>query len=177
MRFLPVSTETGNQEAVAVLNQSKQVFGMVPNLLRYMAIEPRLADAYLHVTQIFAASSLSEKEQNLVLLTASAVQQCRYCLAAYTMLGKQAGLTDAQIDRIKQGQPLDDPKLEALRGLTVNLIDTRGQADSAVLVAVEQAGYGPEQVLAVVLGISLKVMSNYTNHLAGTPIDDAFQPQ
>ena len=30
-------------------------------------------------------------------------------------------------------------------------------------------------VLAVVLGVALKVISNYTNHVAETPVNEAFQ--
>ncbi|MDT0582114.1 MULTISPECIES: hypothetical protein [Alteromonadaceae] len=36
--------------------------------------------------------------------------------------------------------------------------------------------YTQETVLNVVLGTSLKVMSNYTNHITETPVDEAFKP-
>lgn len=36
------------------------------------------------------------------------------------------------------------------------------------------AGFTQRQILEVILGISQKVMSNYTNHLARTPVDAAF---
>ncbi|MGF1588067.1 MAG: hypothetical protein ACFCU7_02295 [Pleurocapsa sp.] len=35
-----------------------------------------------------------------------------------------------------------------------------------------QVGYTPQQALEVVLGIAIKTMSNYTNSIAGTPLDD-----
>ncbi|MBI3049978.1 MAG: hypothetical protein HYY76_16890 [Acidobacteria bacterium] len=35
-------------------------------------------------------------------------------------------------------------------------------------------GYGPQQALEVVPGVGMKTLSNYTNHLAGTPLDEAF---
>jgi hypothetical protein len=31
-------------------------------------------------------------------------------------------------------------------------------------------------MLAVIVAVELKTLSNYTNHLAETPIDDAFLP-
>ncbi|MGB2685191.1 MAG: carboxymuconolactone decarboxylase family protein, partial [Olleya sp.] len=37
------------------------------------------------------------------------------------------------------------------------------------------AGYGEQQVLEIILGLSQKVISNYTNHIANTPVDEAFQ--
>ena len=33
------------------------------------------------------------------------------------------------------------------------------------------AGYTKQQILEVILGVAQKVMSNYTNHLAQTPLD------
>ena len=36
------------------------------------------------------------------------------------------------------------------------------------------AGYTARTVLEVILGTAVKVMSNYTNHIAGTPLDKAF---
>ena len=38
------------------------------------------------------------------------------------------------------------------------------------------AGYTQQSVLEVVLGVGMKTLSNYTNHLAETPLDDAFAP-
>jgi hypothetical protein len=37
------------------------------------------------------------------------------------------------------------------------------------------AGYDKASVLDVILGTSLKVLSNYTNHITDTPLDAAFQ--
>ncbi len=36
------------------------------------------------------------------------------------------------------------------------------------------AGFEREQVLDVRVGVAYKTLSNYTNHLAGTPLDGAF---
>ena len=38
------------------------------------------------------------------------------------------------------------------------------------------AGYTEQYILEVVLGTALKVLSNYTNHMAETEVDDAFKP-
>jgi hypothetical protein len=35
------------------------------------------------------------------------------------------------------------------------------------------AGYSAQQALEVILGIAVKTMSNYTNSIAGTPLDNA----
>lgn len=37
------------------------------------------------------------------------------------------------------------------------------------------AGYTRQQILEVIVGMSYKVISNYTNHIADTPVDTAFK--
>jgi len=37
-----------------------------------------------------------------------------------------------------------------------------------------EAGYAKEQILEVILGVSMKTLSNYVNHIAQTPLDTAF---
>ena len=37
------------------------------------------------------------------------------------------------------------------------------------------AGFTKRNILEVILGYSQKIMSNYTNHIADTPVDKPFQ--
>jgi alkylhydroperoxidase family enzyme len=38
------------------------------------------------------------------------------------------------------------------------------------------AGYTRGQVFEVLMAISMKTLSNYANHIAGTPLDAKFEP-
>jgi alkylhydroperoxidase family enzyme len=53
-------------------------------------------------------------------------------------------------------------------------VTSRGWPSEADTAAFLQAGYGKQQVLEVVLGVGMKTLSNYTNHIADTPLDQAF---
>ena len=53
--------------------------------------------------------------------------------------------------------------------------ETRGWPEQGDIDALLDAGYSQQTVLEVILGTSLKVMSNYTNHIASTPLDNAFR--
>ncbi|MCD9624258.1 hypothetical protein [Rhabdothermincola salaria] len=44
----------------------------------------------------------------------------------------------------------------------------------ADLTAFTNAGYREEEVLQIVLAIAVKTISNYTNHLCHTEVDDVF---
>lgn len=77
---------------------------------------------------------------------------------------------------LKAGQPLPDAKLDALHDLTRAMVVERGRPDSDTIRSFLAAGYTERQLLEVIVGIALKTISNYTNHVADTPLDAPLQP-
>ena len=59
--------------------------------------------------------------------------------------------------------------------MTLSVVKNRGNVSDEELKAFYDAGYGERQLLEIILGLSQKVISNYTNHIAETPVDDAFE--
>ena len=81
-----------------------------------------------------------------------------------------------RIQALRDQKPLPDAKLEALRNFTLTMVRSRGNPSQADIKAFQDAGYGNQHVLDVILGISMKTLSNYTNHMADTPLDEPFKP-
>ena len=81
-------------------------------------------------------------------------------------------MSPVDIEALRTGAKLSNPQYEALRQFTKSLIRTQGKVVPAELDDFLAAGYHPQQALEVVLGIAIKTMSNYTNSIAGTPLDD-----
>jgi AhpD family alkylhydroperoxidase len=156
-----------------VLAQTKQDFGMIPNLERVMAAAPAVLEGYVHLWALFGTTSLTPIERQVVYQTANFENDCEYCVPWHTKLSKAAGMPATEVEALRQGTRLSDPKLEALRQFTRVLIAERGKIMVADLQAFLGAGYSQEQSLEVILGIAIKVMSNYTNSIAGTPLDQA----
>jgi alkylhydroperoxidase family enzyme len=86
------------------------------------------------------------------------------------MTGAPAELVAA----LRSGTPLPDSRLESLRTFTGKLVQRRGWLEDADVQEFLAAGFEQQQVLEVVLGVTQKTLSNYANHLAGTPVDAAF---
>ena len=82
---------------------------------------------------------------------------------------------DAITDALRNETPLPTEHLEALRTFTLAVVRNRGNVDDAEVAAFLEAGFSKRQVLEVILGAAQKVISNYTNHLAKTPIDKPFK--
>lgn len=176
MTAFPLHThETAPQTSQPLLDKAKAAYGFVPNLLAGMAEAPALLEGYMTLNKIFGKSALSETERQIILMTNNRLNGCSYCMAAHTTISKGAGVPADVIESLRQGAAIADPKLEALRQFAAKVNETRGWVAQADLEAFLAAGYTQQTVLEVILGTSLKVMSNYTNHLAKTPVDAAFQ--
>ncbi len=175
MSDFPIHTpESAPAEAGDFLRELAKGYGFIPNLAGIMATAPALMRGYFQLNQLFEQTSLSAPERQVVLLAASYTNTCDYCMAAHTTLAKMAGVPQGSIDALRAGQPLPDERLEALRRFTQAVVERRGHMPEADLQAFYDAGFTAQNVLEVVLGVGMKTLSNYTNHLAGTPLDSAF---
>ena len=174
MNFDLHTKETSPRDAVALLEASESAYGWIPNLHAVMAESPALLQAYQQLTKLFGETSLSPIEQQVVLLEISRANACTYCVAAHSVVASMANVSDDVVTAIRDDDPIGDAKLEALRRMTRTLVEKRGLPDDADLQAFADAGYGSGQLFEVILGIGLKTLSNYVNHVADTPLDDAF---
>ncbi len=173
-RFTTHTAETAPEGAIDAFDRARSTFGMVPNLIGTLAESPTTAGAYLDLHERFAASGFSPVEQQVVALTTSFENECHYCMAAESAVAKMIGADDAAIEALRSGDALADARLEALRRFTRTIVETRGWAGDDAVDAFLAAGFTKAQVLEVVLGVAKKTISNYSNHLAETPVDEAF---
>jgi uncharacterized peroxidase-related enzyme len=177
MSFTIYTTENAPEESKPLLNTAKEKFGFLPNLLGEFAESPAVLEGYLKLNEIVGKTDFTPKEQQLAILAVSVENQCHYCTAVHsTILRKQINAGDEIVDAVRNGNPLPDEKLNALVTYVRTAVEKRGFVDDSDLQAFLDAGYSKRQVLEVNLIIALKTISNYTNHLAETPIDEPFEP-
>lgn len=167
--------ETAPESARPILTQVKGKFGFVPNLLATMADAPALLKGYLALADIFDSTSFSPTERQIVLLATSLENGCAYCMAAHTAIAGMQKVPDDVVKSLRDNKPIADVKLEALRLFATDVVTERGYPSAESLNRFLSAGYTKSHVLEVVLGIGMKTLSNYTNHLADTPLDAAFK--
>lgn len=162
-------------ESQAQLKAARDEYGFVPNLLGELAESPAALQAYTSLENIFSQTGLDAVEQQVVLLTVSYENNCQYCVAAHSTIGLKAGIDQAVIDAIRDGQEIaTDERLEALRRFTRAVVRNRGLVEQDDIDAFLEAGYTKANMLDVITGVTLKTLSNYTNHIAHTPLDEAF---
>jgi len=172
----PVHTiATAPDASKPVLDEVGRKFGFLPNLMGVFASAPAALQAYLGLSAQFAKTSLSPEGREVVLLTAARANECGYCVAVHSTTAAMAKVAPAVVAAIREDRPIADAKMEALRRLTSAFVEKRGWLTDADLEQFFRAGYQPAHVLEVLVGVTLKTLSNYTNHIADTPLDAAFE--
>ncbi len=168
--------ESAPEPSRALLADAKKAFGRIPNLIGVFAESPALLEAYLKLGQILEQSTAFDAtERQVVLLATSFENGCEYCMAAHSAI---AGLQDVPPDivqSLRNGTPIADRKLEALRAFTLAVVEKRGWVTEEDVLAFFAVGYTKRHLLEVILGVGFKTLSNFTNHIAKTPVDKQFQ--
>lgn len=175
MDFIIYTVETAPEDSKEALIRAKEVFGFIPNLEGICAEAPALLKAGMALWEFFSTTSFSPIEQQVVYLAANYENECHYCMAAHSGLAKMVGMSSENIQALRNGTPLQDPKLQALRHFTQRMVQARGWVEDHEIESLMAAGYDKQQVLEVILGIAVKVIHNYTNHIAKTPLDNVFK--
>ena len=174
--FTKHTVETAPEESKSMLQAAQDNMGFIPNLFANMAEAPALLEGYRALAGIFDKTDLSEAERQIIMMTNNRLNGCTYCMAAHTTISQMSGVREDIIEALRNNTPLADSKLEALRTFSAIVNETRGWPTDEQVATFLAAGYTKQTVLEVILGTAVKVMSNYTNHVAQTELDDAFAP-
>jgi uncharacterized peroxidase-related enzyme len=153
----------------AIFDGLKSKLGFVPNLYATFAYSDTALETYINLQS--AKSSLSAKQREVVNLVVSQYNDCKYCLAAHTAIGKLVGFTDGQILEIRRGNISFDPRLDALARLVASATRGRGRVDSDVLERFFAAGYTQANLVDTIMVIGDKIISNYLHSATQIPVD------
>lgn len=176
MTTFPIHTvESAPEGSRPVLEGIQKSMGSVPNLFGVFAGSPATLKAYLSLAELQdKETAFDETERQLLFLTVSTTNDCDYCVAAHTTIASMKGVPGEVAEAIRNGTQLPDARLEALRTFARTVVEKRGWVEKEALDAFLQAGYESRHVLEVILAVAFKTISNFTNHVAETPLDAAF---
>ena len=172
--FTVHTVESAPEGSRAILEGAAGKYGFTPNLLAVLAESPTALKTYTTVAGLFGETSFDGTEQQVITMTTSFINDCTYCMAAHSTISQMTGVPGDVVESLRSGSPIADPKLNALANFTRALVQNGGNVDAADVDAFLAAGYTNQHALEVLVGIAQKTISNFTNHLAQTPKDDAF---
>ena len=169
-RINQISPEAATGKAKELLDAVKSKLGLVPNLTRALANAPAALEAYLQFSGALGKGALSAKNRERIALVVAQQNQCDYCLAAHSTIGKMVGLTAEEIQDSRKGTSTDS-KSDVLVQFAQKVLETKGRVTDADLQSVRTAGFD-DGVLAEVVGhVALNIFTNYFNHVAETDVD------
>lgn len=166
--------EVPTREEVSPVNQAifddlKSKLGFVPNIYATYAYSANALGRYLSFSS--GNTSLSNKEKEAIFLVVSQVNNCLYCQAAHTAVGKMNGFTDEQIIELRKGVATFDSKLDALVKLAKSIIENRGVVPDSVLNTFYDAGYTNENLIDTIVSVGEKTITNFLHKVTNIPID------
>lgn len=174
-KFKIHNLETVPTESKAMLEASTKANGFTPNLHAVLAESPQFFEAYQTLHKLFSESSFNAEELTVVWQTINVEHECNYCVPAHTGIANMMKVDAALTEALRNGEAMPTEKLQTLQDTTLEIVRERGHLSEAQKEKFFAVGYGNRQILEIVLGLSQKVISNYTNHLAKTPVDKPFE--
>jgi uncharacterized peroxidase-related enzyme len=162
---------TAPTDSTETQDRVQKSWGLVPNLHRVLAESPAALEAYATLWSIAEKTAFTPRERNIAYIAIIYENECTYCMAGHTNLSRMAKVEPEAITAVREGRPIADPKLQALRQFAAKVTRNRGVVSEADVSAFKAAGYDNRAMLDVLILAATKLISNYTNHLAQTPLD------
>lgn len=173
--FTDHTPDTAPPPSRRLMTAVRDTLGFLPTPVARMAASPSALDGFLTLTRVFDRSSLDQLARETLILTVATRTGCHYCVAMHSAALDRAGASPTLIDALRRQRPLDDPRLEAVREFTHQVMDHAGAVPDEALQTFLDAGHDSRQALDVVLGIATYTLSTFANRLTGAPLDEAFR--
>lgn len=172
------TTTDAAPEAKALLEATQKKLGFVPNMYYAMANSSGLLNTYMQGYSAFREKSgFSSIEQEVVFLAISQANGCEYCMAAHSFLAEAAsGVPSDVTAAIRDGKQVPEIQLSALSVFARLMVTKRGLPSQTDVEAFLSSGYKEKDILEIIHAIAVKTISNYTNHIFHTEVDNIFSP-
>ena len=170
-RITPVNPAEAQPKAKELLAAVQAKLGMTPNMMRTMAQSPAVLEGYLSLNAALSGGVLPAKVREELALFIGQSNECDYCVAAHSLLGKMAGLQPNQLIEARRGSVESDPLGHAALRFAEAVLATRGEVSDADLSAARSAGLDDARIAEVVAHVALNVFTNYFNRVAHTEVD------
>lgn len=154
----------------AQLSEIKGVFGVVPNMFKAVANSPAALASMWGSFGALGQGRLGAKLGEQIAVAIADRNNCSYCLAAHTGLGRKAGATAQEMAEAQAGRSAD-PRTAAALAFAINVVDNRAGIAAADVEALRTAGFDEEEIVEIIAHIALNLFTNYINVALDVPVD------
>ena len=171
MSRLPLKNpEDTSAEHKALFDQINGAFGVVPNMFKAIGNSSAALESMWTSFGALGKGTLDAKLGEQIAVLVADINRCEYCLAAHTLLGKNAGASEDEMSQAQAGQS-SDPKTQAALDFSAKLVKERANISKSDVVILRNAGFSDEAIAEILAHVALNIFTNYTNVAFDVPID------
>tara|TARA_B110001454_G_scaffold219195_1_gene251357 strand:- start:1956 stop:2486 length:531 start_codon:yes stop_codon:yes gene_type:complete len=163
--FTKHTIESAPAASRPLLTGIKSKFGFIPTMFDYMAGAPTTIEAYLQLNELVSKTSFSVSDQQIALMAVSVENECDFCVKAHKAIGKMKGANLETLLALSEGREIVNSKDRALVDFVRLVVKERGRLTLGDQEKFIKAGFTQQNILEVMLIVSIKTLSNYINHL------------
>lgn len=167
--FKVPSIEEVSPKNQLLFDKMQKQLGMVPNLYATFAYSESALGTYLNLEN--GRTSLSTRQMEVINLVVSEVNSCNYCLAAHTVIAKNAGISKEQTIEMRSGSFSLDPSLNALAKLVKSMVTDKGHIEQKLIEDFFKAGFNKENLVDVIIAVGSRTITNYLHAIVNVPVD------
>lgn len=166
-RINVVTNEGANPEQQAVIQSQ---LGIVPNFLKAIANSPAALRAFLGLHGIASEGSLDPKARERIALGLAQQNTCEYCLSAPTAIGRNAGLSNAEIEANRAGTSQDAKASVAVK-FARSIAECTAEVTPAEITEARNAGYSDAEIVEIITHVGITVLTNMIGKASRSGID------
>lgn len=171
MARVPVLTAAEAPAATqANLAKIEKAFGTIPNMFAAVANSPAALQSMWGSFGAFSTGALGAALTEQIAVAVADANDCRYCLAAHTALGTQAGLSGDELAAAQQGHS-EDPRIDALLKFAHSLVRNHGGVEESEITGLRELGWTDGQIVETIAQVGLNLFTNYINIALDVPVD------
>lgn len=163
-----VDRETATGTVKEQLDQIHGVFGAVPPGFLATANSPAALTAMWTAFGAYGQGALGAKVSEQIAVAVANTNQCAYCLAVHTGLGRKSGLSKEELASAQVGESAD-AQTAALLGFVLAVVEKRGHIAPSEVDALREHGWSDEQIVETLGQIALNIFTNYVHVALDVP--------
>ncbi len=169
-RIATPTMENAPEATRPILQNLKQMVGMVPNLFATIGHSSNALAALLHWDSTIAKGTLSKREIEQINLVVSEQNGCGYCTSAHTAIGRKVGLSEQETIDARRGIGSNERE-QAVLDFARKIVRTGGSGTGAELERARAAGITDAELIDIIAVVMSKSFTNAVAIVAQTEID------
>jgi len=163
----PADTTGERQQLLA---QIQGAFGATPNMFKAVANSTAALKSMWGSFGALGGGVIDAKLGEQIAVAIADRNECDYCLAAHTALGRKAGASAEEMSAAQAGRS-DDPKTAAALRFATAIVNNRAQIGDEDVASLRQAGFDDEAIVEIMAHVALNLFTNYVNVALQVPVD------